>query len=156
MAPGMLSTLSLPIVLAILPDFFHPDSLLFSASHDLGLLFQFPQEIDRYACDSVVKIILLTKMDLYPSEAMVDIEDAKEFADSMNVPLLKCSAKTAAGVDEFVHTLIEQMFVAYDIEVPSSSASSDAPKPAPTGSRLGRFFRGLMKDSPPAASSSDG
>jgi Ras-related protein Rab-1A len=53
---------------------------------------QWLQEIDRYACDNVHKMMVGTKTDLL-SKKVVDTETAREFAEQLNLPFCETSAK---------------------------------------------------------------
>lgn len=57
------------------------------------------QEIDRYACESVHKLLVGNKADL-SSERRVSTQDAKDFADSLSLEFLETSAKNASNVEE--------------------------------------------------------
>ena len=57
------------------------------------------QEIERYATDSVQKLLVGNKADLV-SERKVDAADAKDFASQLGLDLLEASAKNATGVEE--------------------------------------------------------
>eukprot|EP01126_Amoeba_proteus_P011752 TRINITY_DN147_c0_g1_i6.p2 TRINITY_DN147_c0_g1~~TRINITY_DN147_c0_g1_i6.p2 ORF type:complete len:110 (-),score=24.37 TRINITY_DN147_c0_g1_i6:86-415(-) len=57
------------------------------------------QEIERYACENVHKLLVGNKCDL-ASERKVSTEDAKDFADQLNLTFLETSAKTASNVEE--------------------------------------------------------
>ena len=56
-------------------------------------------EIERYACENVNKLLVGNKCDLR-DEKQVDTATAKEFADSVEVPFIETSAKTATNVEE--------------------------------------------------------
>jgi len=60
---------------------------------------QWLQEIDRYACENVNKLLVGNKCDLV-SKKVVDTKTAKEFADSLGLPFLETSAKNAMGVEQ--------------------------------------------------------
>ena len=60
---------------------------------------QWLQEIDRYACENVTKILVGNKCDLI-SKRVVDTNSAKEFADNLGIPYLETSAKTAVNVED--------------------------------------------------------
>jgi Ras-related protein Rab-1A len=57
------------------------------------------QEIDRYACDTVHKLLVGTKTDL-ASQRVVSAEEANEFAQQLNMAHVETSAKTGAGTDD--------------------------------------------------------
>jgi len=84
---------------------------------------QWLQEIDRYASESVNKLLVGNKSDL-TTKKVVDYTTAKEYADQLRIPFLETSAKSATNV--------EQAFVTMAAEIknkmgPSSAASSDKP-----------------------------
>jgi Ras-related protein Rab-1A len=56
-------------------------------------------EIDRYACQSVNKLLVGNKADLVEKK-VVDFNEAKEFADSLNISFLETSAKSSQNVEE--------------------------------------------------------
>jgi Ras-related protein Rab-1A len=57
------------------------------------------QEIDRYACENVHKLLVGNKCDLV-NERKVKYETAKEFADSYNLIFLETSAKNSTNVED--------------------------------------------------------
>eukprot|EP01128_Nolandella_sp_AFSM9_P001327 TRINITY_DN11451_c0_g1_i1.p1 TRINITY_DN11451_c0_g1~~TRINITY_DN11451_c0_g1_i1.p1 ORF type:complete len:208 (-),score=54.66 TRINITY_DN11451_c0_g1_i1:138-761(-) len=57
------------------------------------------QEIDRYACENVHKLLVGNKCDLV-SERKVVTEEAKDFADQLNLNFLETSAKDSTNVEE--------------------------------------------------------
>jgi len=59
---------------------------------------QWLQEIDRYACENVNKLLVGNKCDL-ANKRVVEYNSAKEFADSLGVPFLETSAKNATNVE---------------------------------------------------------
>jgi len=62
------------------------------------------QEIDRYACENVHKLLVGNKSDLV-NERKVPFETAKEFADQLNLIFLETSAKNSTNVEEaFINT----------------------------------------------------
>eukprot|EP01120_Amphizonella_sp_Union-15-10_P012614 TRINITY_DN5637_c0_g1_i2.p1 TRINITY_DN5637_c0_g1~~TRINITY_DN5637_c0_g1_i2.p1 ORF type:complete len:222 (-),score=43.98 TRINITY_DN5637_c0_g1_i2:98-718(-) len=60
---------------------------------------QWLQEIDRYACEAVNKLLVGNKCDLQTRRA-VDFETAKEYAASLAVPFIETSAKNATNVEK--------------------------------------------------------
>lgn len=86
---------------------------------------QWLQEIDRYASDSVNKLLVGNKCDLTAKKA-VEYSKAKEYADSLSIPFLETSAKNSTNV--------EQAFMTMAAEIKSrmsSVQSGPAPKPSP-------------------------
>jgi len=65
---------------------------------------QWMQEIQRYACDSVCRLLVGNKSDLIEKK-MVDYNTAKEYAESMNIPFLETSAKNATNVEQAFITM---------------------------------------------------
>mmetsp|Transcript_25862 Transcript_25862/g.28753 ORF Transcript_25862/g.28753 Transcript_25862/m.28753 type:complete len:209 (-) Transcript_25862:109-735(-) len=60
---------------------------------------QWLQEIDRYACEDVNKLLVGNKCDLQTKRS-VEASTAKEFADSLGIPCIETSAKNATNVEE--------------------------------------------------------
>jgi len=65
---------------------------------------QWMQEIDRYACENVNKLLVGNKSDLINKRA-VDLNAAKEFADALGIPFLETSAKNATNVEQAFLTM---------------------------------------------------
>uniref|UniRef100_A0A0E0KXI4 Uncharacterized protein n=1 Tax=Oryza punctata TaxID=4537 RepID=A0A0E0KXI4_ORYPU len=61
-------------------------------------------EIDRYASDSVCKLLVGNKCDLIDSK-VVDTEEAKAFAESLGISFLETSAKESINVEEAFLTM---------------------------------------------------
>ena len=57
------------------------------------------QEIDRYACENVNKLLVGNKCDL-TNKKVVDYTSAKEYADQLGIPFLETSAKNATNVEQ--------------------------------------------------------
>eukprot|EP01120_Amphizonella_sp_Union-15-10_P013387 TRINITY_DN619_c0_g1_i1.p1 TRINITY_DN619_c0_g1~~TRINITY_DN619_c0_g1_i1.p1 ORF type:complete len:206 (-),score=43.35 TRINITY_DN619_c0_g1_i1:102-719(-) len=57
------------------------------------------QEIDRYACENVHKLLVGNKCDLV-NERKVPLETAREFAEQLNLIFLETSAKNSTNVEE--------------------------------------------------------
>lgn len=88
-------------------------------------------EIDRYACESVNKFIIGNKCDLV-SNRQVSTSEAKEFADSLAVPFLETSAKTAAGIEEAFLQLADLIKARItNTKVSTSNVRKVIPKEAP-------------------------
>lgn len=60
---------------------------------------QWLHEIDRYACDTVNKLLVGNKADLTPKK-VVEFAAAKEFADNLSIPFIETSAKNATNVEQ--------------------------------------------------------
>jgi Ras-related protein Rab-1A len=69
---------------------------------------QWLQEIDRYACESVNKLLVGNKCDL-TTKKVVDSNTAKEFADGLGIPCLETSAKSATNVEEAFITMASEI-----------------------------------------------
>jgi len=69
---------------------------------------QWLQEIDRYACENVNKLLVGNKSDLTPKKK-VDYTQASEFAQSLNIPFLETSAKTATNVEQAFLTMAAEI-----------------------------------------------
>jgi Ras-related protein Rab-1A len=65
-------------------------------------------EIDRYASDSVRKLLVGNKSDL-KNKRSVEYETAKAFADELNIPFLETSAKNATNVEQAFLTMAAQI-----------------------------------------------
>jgi len=69
---------------------------------------QWLNEIDRYACENVNKLLVGNKCDLVSKKA-VDYETAKDFADKLNIPFLETSAKNATNVEKAFLTMAAEI-----------------------------------------------
>lgn len=69
---------------------------------------QWLQEIDRYACEGVNKLLVGNKSDL-TSKKVVEYAAAKDFADSIGVSMLETSAKNATNVEQAFLTMAKQI-----------------------------------------------
>jgi len=88
-------------------------------------------EIDRYACQSVNKLLVGNKADLIEKK-VVDFNEAKEFAESLGISFLETSAKSAQNVEEAFLTMTRQI-------KERVSRSHDGPsKPASNGVDISR------------------
>jgi len=65
-------------------------------------------EIDRYACQSVNKLLVGNKADL-TEKKVVEYNEAKEFADTLGISFLETSAKSAQNVEEAFLTMTRQI-----------------------------------------------
>ncbi|KAI3990932.1 hypothetical protein MKX01_026116 [Papaver californicum] len=65
-------------------------------------------EIDRYANDSVCKLLVGNKCDLV-DQKVVDTETAKAFADSLGIPFLETSAKEGSNVEQAFLTMAAEI-----------------------------------------------
>ncbi|WFD31798.1 ras GTPase [Malassezia sp. CBS 17886] len=69
---------------------------------------QWLQEIERYACEGVNKLLVGNKSDLASSRA-VEYDTAKQFAEQLNIPFLETSAKDATNVEQAFLTMAKQI-----------------------------------------------
>jgi Ras-related protein Rab-1A len=69
---------------------------------------QWLEEIDRYACDNVNKLLVGNKADLENKKA-VDFNAAKEYASQLGIPILETSAKNAMNVEQAFMTMAAQI-----------------------------------------------
>uniref|UniRef100_A0A452XJJ5 Uncharacterized protein n=1 Tax=Aegilops tauschii subsp. strangulata TaxID=200361 RepID=A0A452XJJ5_AEGTS len=69
---------------------------------------QWLSEIDRYASDSVCKLLVGNKCDLVDSK-VVDTEEAKAFAESLGMNFLETSAKEAINVETAFLTMSSEI-----------------------------------------------
>uniref|UniRef100_A0A1D1YYS0 GTP-binding protein ypt1 n=1 Tax=Anthurium amnicola TaxID=1678845 RepID=A0A1D1YYS0_9ARAE len=69
---------------------------------------QWLQEIDRYACEGVNKLLVGNKSDL-ASKKVVEYAAAKEYSDQLNIPFLETSAKNATNVEQAFLTMAKQI-----------------------------------------------
>jgi len=69
---------------------------------------QWLQEIDRYACDNVNKLLVGNKCDL-AAKKVVDFTTAKEYADQLGIPFLETSAKSATNVEQAFLTMASEI-----------------------------------------------
>ncbi|KAJ0836007.1 putative small GTP-binding protein [Helianthus annuus] len=65
---------------------------------------QWLSEIDRYANESVCKLLVGNKCDLVENK-VVDTQTAKEFADELGIPFLETSAKDSVNVEQAFLTM---------------------------------------------------
>ncbi|KAF3777864.1 Ras-related protein, partial [Nymphaea thermarum] len=65
---------------------------------------QWLNEIDRYASDSVCKLLVGNKCDLVDNK-VVDTSTAKAFADELGIPFLETSAKDSINVEQAFLTM---------------------------------------------------
>lgn len=73
-------------------------------SESFNNIKQWLHEIDRYACEGVNRLLVGNKSDL-TTKRQVEHNAAKEFADSLNIPFLETSAKSAINVEQAFMTM---------------------------------------------------
>lgn len=69
---------------------------------------QWLQEIERYACENVNKLLVGNKSDL-TTKKVVDYATAKDFADERSIPFLETSAKNASNVEQAFTTMAAEI-----------------------------------------------
>jgi Ras-related protein Rab-1A len=65
---------------------------------------QWLNEIDKYACENVNKLLVGNKSDL-DNKRQVDFEEGKAFADQHGIPFLETSAKSSTNVEKSFLTM---------------------------------------------------
>jgi Ras-related protein Rab-1A len=65
-------------------------------------------EIERYASDTVAKLLVGNKCDL-TSKKVVEFEKAKDFADRVEIPFLETSAKISTNVENAFTTMASEI-----------------------------------------------
>ena len=99
---------------------------------------QWLQEIDRYACENVNKLLVGNKCDL-TTKKVVDFNTAKEFADGLGIPFLETSAKNSTNVEE--------AFVTMATEIKKRVAASGTTDSKPAGTIVMNSGGNKKKDS---------
>lgn len=84
-------------------------------------LKQWLEEIDRYACENVNKLLVGNKCDLTDKKA-VDHQTAKEYAEQLGIPFLETSAKNATNVEQAFLTMATE--IKNRVGPPSSAGDS--------------------------------
>ena len=81
---------------------------------------QWLQEIDRYACENVNKLLVGNKCDL--AKRVVDYNTAKEFAASLPqpIPFIETSAKNSTNVERAFMTMASEIKNRFVIDFRSS------------------------------------
>ncbi|EMR09239.1 GTP-binding protein ypt1 [Pneumocystis murina B123] len=69
---------------------------------------QWLQEIDRYASESVNKLLIGNKSDMVDKK-VVDPSQAKELANGLNIPFLETSAKSSTNVEQAFVTMAQEI-----------------------------------------------
>merc|ERR1712014_369616 len=87
---------------------------------------QWLQEIDRYACENVNKLLVGNKSDL-TSKRAVSSEQGKEFADSIGIEFLETSAKTSTNVEQAFLTMASQIKARMTAQPSASAAKGNVP-----------------------------
>ena len=66
------------------------------------------KEVNRYAAEGTVKLLVGNKSDR-TADRVVSTEQAQEMADSLGIPLIETSAKSAKNVEEAFLTLAGEL-----------------------------------------------
>jgi len=106
-----------------------------------GNVKQWLQEIDRYACESVNKLLVGNKCDL-TTKKVVDYNTAKEFADGLGITMLETSAKNATNVEESF------MAMAKDIKQRMSNIPAESSSASQTRIKLDQKSSSEKKNCP--------
>eukprot|EP00727_Mastigamoeba_balamuthi_P004728 m51a1_g14253 putative ras-related protein rab-1a (203) ;mRNA; f:268906-270511 len=69
---------------------------------------QWLQEIERYACENVNKLLVGNKSDL-TTKRVVEFQVAKDFAATLNIPFIETSAKNATNVETAFMTMASEI-----------------------------------------------
>merc|ERR1712045_1074623 len=93
---------------------------------------QWLHEIDRYACENVNKLLVGNKSDL-TTKKVVDFSAAKEYADTLNIPFLETSAKSATNVEQAFLTMAAEIKERYSQDVPLGGAKKPTITPGASG-----------------------
>ncbi|KAM9992349.1 hypothetical protein ACTFIY_009790 [Dictyostelium cf. discoideum] len=83
------------------------------------------QEIERYARDNVIKMVIGNKNDLV-SQKVVDPFLAQEFADSLDITFKETSAKQAINIEDAFISLVKLCIDRMEEDKPSSTSSSSS------------------------------
>eukprot|EP01113_Clastostelium_recurvatum_P013230 TRINITY_DN16983_c0_g1_i1.p1 TRINITY_DN16983_c0_g1~~TRINITY_DN16983_c0_g1_i1.p1 ORF type:complete len:196 (-),score=33.04 TRINITY_DN16983_c0_g1_i1:59-583(-) len=82
------------------------------------------QEIDRYACEKVCRMLVGHKLDLKQEHStIVDTNEAKEYADSLGIPFIEASAKDSTNVDQVFVTVASDIMKQLRARDETSSSS---------------------------------
>ncbi|GBP12797.1 Ras-related protein Rab-1A [Eumeta japonica] len=69
---------------------------------------QWLEEIDRYACDNVNKLLVGNKCDL-TTKKVVDYATANQYAEQLSIPFLETSAKNSTNVEQAFMTMAAEI-----------------------------------------------
>eukprot|EP01100_Stratorugosa_tubuloviscum_P007169 TRINITY_DN3001_c0_g1_i1.p1 TRINITY_DN3001_c0_g1~~TRINITY_DN3001_c0_g1_i1.p1 ORF type:complete len:190 (-),score=67.93 TRINITY_DN3001_c0_g1_i1:311-835(-) len=67
-------------------------------------------DIDRYNSTNVIKLLIGNKNDL-TSKKIVDFDSAKQFADSLSIPILETSAKNCINVEQAFKAIVNEIML---------------------------------------------
>jgi Ras-related protein Rab-1A len=89
---------------------------------------QWIQEIDRHAGETCCKLLIGNKADL-TTQRVVSFQQGKDFADSMGLEFLECSAKNAQNVEQSFMGLTAQIKAQMMTQPKGPVAIQPLPKP---------------------------
>ena len=89
---------------------------------------QWLNEIDKYATDSVNKLLVGNKCDL-ESKRQVDTEEARAFAEERGIPFLETSAKNSTNVEESFLTMAREIQKRMQSQAATITSKPDTIKP---------------------------
>jgi len=84
---------------------------------------QWLNEIDRYACENVNKLLVGNKCDLV-HKRVVDTETAKAFAEKLEIPFLETSAKAATNVEKAFLTMAAEIKNSVASQTPTATTTA--------------------------------
>eukprot|EP00008_Paramoeba_atlantica_P003278 CAMPEP_0201475072 /NCGR_PEP_ID=MMETSP0151_2-20130828/551_1 /ASSEMBLY_ACC=CAM_ASM_000257 /TAXON_ID=200890 /ORGANISM="Paramoeba atlantica, Strain 621/1 / CCAP 1560/9" /LENGTH=205 /DNA_ID=CAMNT_0047855079 /DNA_START=114 /DNA_END=731 /DNA_ORIENTATION=+ len=93
---------------------------------------QWLQEIDRYACENVNKLLVGNKCDI--QKRVVDYNTAKEFASSLPVPIpfIETSAKNSTNVERAFMTMASEIKSRMVTQTPVTNPNTNVVNVGPT------------------------
>ncbi|KAI4816004.1 hypothetical protein KUCAC02_006123, partial [Chaenocephalus aceratus] len=87
-------------------------SIYYRGAHGIIIVYdvteQWLDEIDRYACENVSRLLVGNKSDLV-SKKVVELSTAQDMASSLKVPLLETSAKSSDNVERAFLTMASEI-----------------------------------------------
>jgi Ras-related protein Rab-1A len=96
---------------------------------------QWLNEIDRYASESVQKLLVGNKCDMV-SKKVVEFETAKQFADSLSITFLETSAKNAQNVEQAFLTMAAQIKAKHAVAAVKTDAAKGGQPVGLTGKQV--------------------
>jgi len=93
---------------------------------------QWLEEIDRYACENVNKLLVGNKSDM-TSKKVVEFSTAKEQADSFKIPFLETSALNATNVEQAFMKMAAEIKERITVDEPIGGSSGQSIKPTVRG-----------------------
>ncbi|KAK2961224.1 putative GTP-binding protein YPTC1 [Blattamonas nauphoetae] len=95
------------------------------------------KEIDNYGSEGTVRVLIGNKSDLANKRA-VEYDQGKQLADSMSIPFLETSAKTASNVDSAFQTMSEEILKQVSTQVePDPKGDPNVLQPRPQQDKQG-------------------